>query len=57
MEETKEERRLLNHQRYLEMWDRHEGAIQNHFASKERRLYNMGNNDNKLEINQRMLKI
>lgn len=29
--ETKDERRLLNHRRYLEMWDKHEGKIKDYF--------------------------
>ena len=35
MEETKQQRQLLNHQRYLGMWDAHESQVQKHFKEKE----------------------
>lgn len=36
MQETKQERQLLNHQRYLEMWDKHEEKVRKHFKQKEK---------------------
>ena len=34
IQETKDERRLLAHQRYLELWDKYEGMVADHFAAK-----------------------
>ena len=34
LKETREERRLLNYERYLELWDKHEGHVIDHFKKK-----------------------
>ena len=34
MIETKEERRLLNHQRYMDLWETYEDKVRTHFQKK-----------------------
>jgi hypothetical protein len=29
--QTKQERSMLNYKRYLDLWDKHEGRVRNHF--------------------------
>ena len=34
LEDTKEERRLLNYERFLDYWDKHENMVRQHFKQK-----------------------
>lgn len=36
MEETKQERQLLNYHKYLTLWDEYEDKVQRHFLNKDK---------------------
>ena len=50
LEETKQERSLLNYHRYLTIWDAYEDKVQNHFMRKELAIVGKGKQTAKAKV-------